>query len=173
MPTTRYLSIQKAHPSYQQQASDTNGQPTGKETTMWTEGSSVRGSLVKKIWHTRFQARDHVSEHSPALIIDIKHATNMKTKPVMRTLVGELTVEPRHNLKAPVPRSGRDDPEIEEPPRLLARANKGKRAIPQSALKAQHFVVHEEGDLNHIVKFVSASSITSTPKGGKDNTPNG
>jgi len=32
MPTTRYLSMQKAHPSYQQQVSDTKGQPTDPET---------------------------------------------------------------------------------------------------------------------------------------------
>ncbi|KAH0283345.1 hypothetical protein M436DRAFT_83509 [Aureobasidium namibiae CBS 147.97] len=87
------------------------------------------------------------------------------TKPVVRTLAGELTVEPRHNLNAPVPRSGRDDPEMEEPPRLSVQRNKRKKARTQPALKAQHYVVHEKGVLDHIVKFVATSGITNTPKG--------
>lgn len=88
----------------------------------------------------------------------------MKTKPVVRTLTKELTVEPRRNLNAPVSRFRRDDLDVEEPSRLPVRANKTKQARAQLALKTQDFVVHEKGELDHIVKFVAASSITSTPK---------
>ena len=61
---------------------------------------------------------------------------------------------------------------MEEPPRHSVKGNKRKKARAQPAVKAQHFVVHEKGEFDQIVKLVATSGITNTPKGGKDNTPN-